>query len=365
MTEILTIRAAARAYDVIIGQGIHEKTAAALQERGVTPDEKLFIVTDEHVASFGYAHAVEKSLTKAGYNVKMAILPPGDGTKTLATATTLYNALLDAGVRRNGVILAVGGGMVGDLAGFVAATYLRGIRFVQVPTTLLAHDSSLGGKVGVNLPRGKNLVGAFHPPLVVLYDTGAMATLPVVEWQGGMAELIKHGIIADPSLFHSLTAHPLARYPGPTVLEPILAQGCAVKVRIVEADERESGRRMALNLGHTVGHAVEQISKYTINHGCAVAIGMSVEAELAVQRGWLDDKTRDDIRAILSQHDLPVAPPDYHLDEIFTVLGVDKKHGSHGWTFALPRAIGSVDIVHDVAPDEVAAAWRKTREIAQ
>ncbi len=360
MTTVIPVSSATGTYDVVIGPRLLDECGDALRERGVATDVGVFIVTDEHVDKLGYADQVARSCRNAGFSVARTTVPAGDASKSLSEATQLYNALLDAKVRRNGIILAVGGGMVGDLAGFVAATYQRGIRFVQIPTTLLAHDSSIGGKVGVNLPRGKNLVGAFHPPAAVLYDILALKTLPEVEWQGGMAEMIKHGLIGDQSLFDSLCESALVRYPTEDVLEHILAKACSVKIRIVEADERESGQRMLLNLGHTVGHAVELVSHYALNHGYAVAIGMSVEAEIAVLRGWLPETTRDVIRRTLRAHGLPTAPPDYNLDEILAVLGRDKKHGSTGWTFALPKAVGRVEIARDVTREEVVQAWQRT-----
>lgn len=360
MSTTIPVSCGQGTYDVVIGSGLLDGCAEALLQRGVSKDTGLFVITDEHVHKLGYADNVVRSCRNAGFSVARATVPSGDSSKSLMQATELYNALLDAKVRRNGMVLAVGGGMVGDLAGFVAATYQRGIRFVQIPTTLLAHDSSIGGKVGVNLPRGKNLVGAFHPPVAVLYDIQALKTLPEIEWQGGMAEMIKHGIIGDEQLFTSLSESPLTNYPSDAVIEDILAKACSVKIRVVEADERESGERMLLNLGHTVGHAVELVSQYALNHGYAVAIGISVEAEIAVARGWLPEETRDVIRRTLRSHGLPTVPPDYDREEILSILGHDKKHGSTGWTFALPRAVGHVEVARDVRPDEVVRAWQQT-----
>lgn len=360
MTTVLPVHSSSGTYDVVIGDNVLASCGTYLTDRNIRSDAKLFIVTDTHVAAHGYAQRVHQSVTAAGYAADMLTVQAGDGSKTLETATQLYDALLASGLRRDGVILAVGGGMVGDLAGFVAATYLRGIRFVQIPTTLLAHDSSIGGKVGVNLPQGKNLVGAFHPPLAVLYDTTPLQSLPAVEWQGGMAELIKHGMIGDVDLFAALVANPLTQCPDSVALEPVLARACSVKIRIVERDEHESDQRMVLNIGHTVGHAVEQLSRYSLNHGYGVAIGLSVEAQLATDRGWLAESTRDLIRTTLAAHGLPISPPDYDLEQVFAILGYDKKHGNQGWTFALPRAIGRADIARDVTPDEVRQAWEKT-----
>ncbi|OFW76430.1 MAG: 3-dehydroquinate synthase [Alicyclobacillus sp. RIFOXYA1_FULL_53_8] len=253
--------------------------------------------------------------------------------------------------------MALGGGVVGDLAGFVAATYLRGIRFIQMPTTLLAHDSSIGGKVGINLARGKNLVGAFHPPMAVLYDVSALHSLPPREWQNGMAEVIKHTIIGNPSLFERLEANPLPLFPGADAVEQWLAEAIQVKINVVEQDEFEQETRMWLNLGHTVGHAVEQVSHYRLGHGEAVAIGMRVEAEIAAARGWLSVTDKRRIIAVLDQHGLPIRPPEFLFDEIVDALQVDKKHTNAGWTFVLPKSIGEVAIARDVVRQELADAW--------
>lgn len=362
MTTIIPISSSSRSYEVVIGEGLLSQCASLLTDHGLTPSSTVFLVTDENVQRQGYSDRVQRSFADAGFQTSLAVIPPGDGNKTLDSAVRLYDAMLEAGVRRNGIVVAVGGGMVGDLAGFVAATYQRGVKFAQVPTTLLAHDSSIGGKVGVNLPRGKNLVGAFHPPMSVIYDTSTLQSLPELEWQGGMAEVIKHGIIGNANLFDSLYNEPLVQPPNPAILEQLLLDACSVKIGIVEEDERESGKRMFLNLGHTVGHAVEQASHYALNHGYAVAIGISVEAELAVNRGWLSRADKQRIRETLSAHGLPVVPPDYDLADILDIMGLDKKHNHEGWTFALPRAIGQVEIARNVTPMEVQRAWSATLE---
>lgn len=358
MTTTLLVRSSSGTYPFVIGPDVLSAVPHYLQSVGVTPASAVFVVADATVHGLGYTDQVQQALHAAGWQVTVAVVPAGDESKSLTMAESLYNRMLDAKVRRNGVLLAVGGGVVGDLGGFVAATYQRGITFVQVPTTLLAHDSSLGGKVGINLPRGKNLVGAFHQPAAVLYDVDVLASLPETQWQSGMAEVIKHGIIGRPSLFESLERTPMRTYPGAAVAERMIAEASSVKVDIVERDERESELRMFLNLGHTVGHAVEQCSHYLLGHGQAVAIGMRVEAELAVARGWLSETDRDRIVRILLNHGLPVTPPDYPLDEIIDVLAVDKKHAGVGWTFVLPRAIGDVTICQDVSRAEVESAWQ-------
>ncbi|MBX6352873.1 MAG: 3-dehydroquinate synthase [Thermoflavifilum sp.] len=358
MTTVLRVQSQLGGYDVHIGPGVRRRLPDVLEATGIQPDARVLVVTDDTVRSLGHADHVAHVLTAAGWHAELASVAPGDQSKSLAQAERLYNALLDAGVRRDGVIVAVGGGMVGDLAGFVAATYLRGIRWVQVPTTLLAHDSSIGGKVGVNLPRGKNLVGAFYPPRAVLYDTDTLVTLPPREWRGGMAEVIKHGIIGDPELFSILEQCPLPEPPQDSrVVTFMLERAVAVKVRIVEADERESGIRMWLNLGHTLGHAVELLTHYTLNHGEAVSIGLALEARLAVQRGLLPAQDAQRIVDVLDAHLLPTRPPALPWEDVARAIQVDKKHRGTGWTFVLPRAIGQVETVRDMTPEEVAAMW--------
>lgn len=361
MTTELTVRSATGTYPVVVGAGLLKLVGQRLRDAGVAVGEHLLIVTDETVLRLGYPNTVLESCLQAGLHCAITAVPPRDESKSLEMAERLYSELLDAEVRRSGVVIAVGGGVVGDLAGFVAATYLRGVRFVQVPTTLLAHDSSIGGKVGVNLPRAKNLVGAFHPPMAVWYDVDTLESLPLRDWRGGMAEVIKHGIIGSPELFEQITQHPYSVYPGNQKAESLIVAGISVKVAVVEADEHESEQRMWLNLGHTVGHAVEQASHYSLNHGECVAIGMCVEAELAVQLGFTNESTRDQIISVIAAHQLPTTPPDYNFAEIAEILNLDKKHSKSGWTFVLPRAIGQVEIVREVTEADLFAAWTTCR----
>jgi 3-dehydroquinate synthase len=358
VTTRIDVHTPTRTYPFVIGAGIRHKVPEELVELGVNPGSTLFLISDETVAHLGFLDEVAAACRKAGFHTAEATVPPGDASKSLNTAADLYAQMLAAGVRRDGVVLAVGGGAVGDLAGFVAATYMRGVRFVQVPTTLLAHDSSVGGKVAVNLPQGKNLVGAFHQPLAVIYDTECLATLPEAEWRAGMAEVIKHGIIGQPDLFARLEQQPVPSFPGAEAAERLVAEAVAVKVRIVEADERESGLRMTLNLGHTVGHAIEQVSGYRLSHGEAVAIGTCVEAELACQRGLLDAETRNRIARVFASHGLPTTPPDFPFDTVVATIDLDKKNQGQGWTFALPTGIGSVEIVRGIGREELAEAWQ-------
>src|SRR5579875_3443694 len=270
----LTVNAKSGSYPVFVGPNELAESPNRFREVGVQAESTIAIITDTNLFERGYAQTLSEALNRDGFRTVICTIKPGDESKSLASAEALYNQLLDAGVRRNGVVVALGGGVVGDLAGFVAATYQRGIRFIQMPTTLLAHDSALGGKVGVNLPQGKNLVGAFYPPKAVVFDTRALLSLPQRQWVNGMAEVIKHALIGDADLFATLEAQPLRQCPDAAVLEPILADAMQVKVNIVNADEHETGLRQVLNVGHTIGHAVEQCSDYELGHGEAIAIGL-------------------------------------------------------------------------------------------
>jgi len=360
MTAELTIHAKHHTYPVVISPGIRHEVGQWLERLHRKNTDDVFIVTDETVEAIGYLRDVVSSLTGRGFTVHHFTIPPGDASKSMEVALQLYNALLDAGVRRSGIVAALGGGVVGDLTGFVAATYLRGVAFLQIPTTLLAHDSSIGGKVGINLNRGKNLVGAFYPPIAVLYDTQVLSSLPGNQWQSGMAEVIKHAVIADAQLFSLLEQEPLRQIPAEATLEPVLARAMAVKKVVIEADETERLGRMVLNLGHSVGHAIEQYSHYQISHGEAVAIGMVVEGRIAVTRGLLshDDWLR--IRAVLAAHGLPTAAPTYPYVALKDILRLDKKNSADALTMVLPKGIGEVSIYRDIVDEEVERAYAET-----
>lgn len=276
-----------RQYDIIIGPGVLAHTADFLQELKVKTTSRHLLITDENVKRAGHLCTVQASLEQAGYQIEVFVIPPGEGSKSLALAGEAFEFAYGAGLDRRSVVLALGGGVVGDFAGFVAATYMRGIDFVQLPTTLLAHDSAVGGKVAVNLPQKKNIVGAFHQPLAVIYDTLALKTLPPREIRSGLAEAIKHGIIRDPELFVWIDEHmeAILNLDDDTMTE-LLARSCRVKVEVVGQDEREQGLRAILNYGHTLGHAVEGLtSAERVAHGEGVAIGMVAATELSVRLG--------------------------------------------------------------------------------
>lgn len=328
-------------YDVIVGQ------VSSLE---ILPMHNPIIVTDNNAAKFHLA-AVTSTLQASGYKPDAEILPAGEKHKNLEMVSLLWKAFLENGLDRKSTVIALGGGVISDMAGFAASTYMRGIDWVAVPTTLLAMvDASLGGKTGIDLPEGKNLIGAFHPPKLVLADPSLLLTLPERELRSGMAEVVKHGVISDPGLF-DLCSRGMDWVRKN--LEQIVKRAMAVKIRVIEADPYEKGLRAALNLGHTVGHAVELVSKFSLRHGEAVAIGTVVEAKYAERIGIAGKGLADQIARTLSTLGLPAEIP-YKLsrEEILRAMQVDKKKNTKLIRFALPVAIGKVELVevNDLEP---------------
>lgn len=300
----------------------------------------IVVVTDQNVAEH-YLSRVEKSLQAEGYVSRAVIIPPGESSKTITMVAHLWDTFLGAGLERGSTVIALGGGVVGDLAGFAAATYMRGIPWVNVPTSLLAMvDASLGGKTGADLPKGKNLVGAFHAPRMVLTDPSTLDTLSQVELRSGMAEVIKTGIIGDPGLF-DLSRNTLEMVDRD--IGEIIRRAIAVKIQVIEADPFEGGLRAVLNLGHTIGHAVEKVSNYQLRHGEAVAIGLVAEARLAEQVGVAQSGLVDEIACVCKLIGLPVdIPKDFDREDILEAMKVDKKRQGAKFKFALPVKIGEV-----------------------
>jgi 3-dehydroquinate synthase len=311
-----------------------------LYERGL---QNPIVVTDENVAKL-HAESVMASLDRAGFSPKIIAVSAGEAHKNLGTIQKLWNAFLEHGLDRKSTVIALGGGVIGDMAGFAASTYMRGIQWVCVPTSLLSMvDASLGGKTGFDLPEGKNLIGSFYPPKLVLADPQVLRTLPEQEFISGLAEVVKHGIIADPELF-DLCARGLDCVRDN--LEQIVRQAMAVKIKIIEEDPYEKGFRAALNLGHTVGHAVELVSKFQLRHGEAVAIGIVAEAKLAERLTVAGNGLSDKIRTVLSALGLPVEiPEELPREEIRFAMRVDKKKNAKAIRFALPAEIGKVELV--------------------
>jgi 3-dehydroquinate synthase len=314
-------------YDVIVG---HASSVANLQNP--------IIVTDENVAKFH----LEK--LQASLNAKSVVIPAGEEHKNLETISFLWKSFLENGLDRKSTVVALGGGVTGDMAGFAASTYMRGINWIGVPTTLLSMvDSSLGGKTGFDLPEGKNLIGAFYPPKLVVADPKFLETLPEAELISGMAEVVKHGIISDPELF-SMCTRGLDWVKAN--LEEIVKRAMAVKIKVIEDDPYEKGFRAALNLGHTVGHAVELVSKFELRHGEAVAIGMMAEAKYSVRVGLAGSGLVQAVQDSLKALNLPIAiPQEMPREEIIRAMRVDKKKNAKSIRFALPVEIGRVELV--------------------
>jgi shikimate kinase / 3-dehydroquinate synthase len=344
----LSVRSASREYPVVLGPGLLDYAGMLLRASGLLGRVRLIADTNVYAE---YGSRVESALRTCGYEVASCEVAPGEASKSLDTAARLYDWLVEAGAERRDLILALGGGVVGDLAGFIAATFLRGLRLVQMPTSLLAQvDSSVGGKVAVNHPRGKNLIGAFYPPSLVIADTTTLSTLPRRELSAAFGELVKHGVILDEQLFAQIEQHAegLLRLDH-DLLDPIIARSIGIKSGVVEQDERESGIRAILNYGHTIGHAVEAVSEFArYRHGEGVAIGMVGAAEIAVELGILDSSAAVRQRDLLGRLSLPVGCPGLDVNQLLAAMGHDKKASGGKLTWVLPEAIGRVVVRQDV-----------------
>jgi 3-dehydroquinate synthase len=325
-------------YDVRVRPGTLQSLGQAYQKQKVSGS--MALVSDSNVAGL-YADGVTRSLQKCGFIVYPLVIPAGESHKTLETVKQTWDAFARNGLDRGSTVVALGGGVVGDLAGFAAATYLRGVRWVNIPTSLLAMvDASLGGKTGANLAQGKNLIGAFHAPRLVLADTNTLDTLPEDELLNGMGEVVKHGVVADASLF-SLCAGGLNDVKNN--LDEIIRRAVAVKIKIIEADPYEGNLRQVLNLGHTIGHGLEKASNYRLKHGEAVSIGMVAEASLAERIKLAEAGLSGEIRGALAALGLPVdIPPDLDWDVILEAMKMDKKRVDGKIQFSLPVRIGCV-----------------------
>jgi 3-dehydroquinate synthase len=330
-----------RAYDIHVGSALLERVGELILPLHL--GRQLGLVTHPNLAE-PYGSIVVDSLRRAGHEVTFLTVPAGEESKSLDQAGRLYRAMVQARLDRGSALLGLGGGVIGDLAGFVAATLFRGITFVNLPTTLLAQvDSSVGGKTAVNLPEGKNLVGAFHQPCMVVADVLTLSTLPEREFRSGLAEVVKHGMIADAGFFERLERladRILAQDPG--ALQEIVARSCAIKASVVERDERESGLRGMLNFGHTVGHAIEAALGYgAITHGEAVAHGMVVATALSVRRGLCPENDARRLRELLRRFGLLGASLPA-LESLETYMVRDKKARDGVLQFVLTRGMGSV-----------------------
>jgi len=355
MKSVITVELPQQAYDVAIAPGGLTQLGRWMQPLKL--GKKVLLVSSPPIFRH-YGERAIATLTAAGFDVTHCLLPAGERYKTAASLQKIYDAALAQRLERSSTIVALGGGVVGDMAGFAAATWLRGIAFVQVPTSLLAMvDASIGGKTGINHPHGKNLIGAFHQPRLVLIDPEVLQTLPAREFRAGMAEVIKYGIIWDAELFEQLEQAAQLdqrRYLSPELIQLILTRSCQAKAHVVSKDEKEAGLRAILNYGHTIGHAVESLTGYrVVNHGEAVAIGMVAAGAIAVQLGLWTQVECDRQTALIQKVGLPTRlPPNLDLDAILDALQTDKKVSAGQVRFVLPTQIGTA-IVSEQATAEV------------
>ena len=332
-------------------------------ETPLLPAGRKVLLVSNPVVFKRYGESVLASLSQVGLQVSHCILPAGERYKTLRSIEKIHQAAYEQRLERSSIMVALGGGVIGDMTGFAASTWLRGIGVVQVPTSLLAMvDASIGGKTGVNHPQGKNLIGAFHQPRLVLIDPTVLKTLPAREFRAGMAEVIKYGVIWDAELFSRLEQAKRLdqyRYVAPELLAEILERSCRAKAEVVAQDEQEAGLRAILNYGHTVGHAVESLMHYKgVNHGEAVAIGMVAAGAIAVHLNLWSQADADRQMALIEKAGLPIRPPQLpntplNIDDILSLLRSDKKVKDGRVRFVLPESIGSTCITDKVTDDAV------------
>lgn len=357
------IPAASARYDIVLGDGVLETLGYALAGRGYSAPHA--IVTDEHVAPL-HAERVQQSLARAGIDAVIHVLPPGESNKTLASVERMYRTFSARGLERASAVIAVGGGVVGDAAGFAAATYLRGVPFVQVPTSLLAMaDSSIGGKVGVDTPFGKNLVGAFKQPDLVVIDTACLNTLPLAELRSGYAEIIKAALIAGGDAWQRIRDSSMQKgdFAADERLITTLKDAILLKRSVVEEDPYEKGRRALLNLGHTWGHGIEAWSQFRIRHGEAVALGMVCAVRASYALGYCGAALADEVVALLNAAGLPTQLAELDVDAVWRLMQSDKKKRAGALRFVLMRAPGDVFVCDTVSETQARTAVMSLREV--
>lgn len=346
MAERISVSAPDSRYDIVIERGLLKQSERLVTEFAL--GARAVIVTNTTLAPI-YGEALAAALP----NAAVVTMPDGEQYKTLGTATQLYGDFVRAKLDRGSTVIALGGGVVGDTAGFAAATYMRGVRLVQIPTTLLSMvDSSVGGKVGVDLPEGKNLVGAFKQPDVVLIDPDVLATLPPSEWRNGMAEVIKHGLLADPLLLDT-SLH------TPERASELVRRAVQVKVDVVEQDPYEKGIRAHLNLGHTFAHAVEQVTQYQWPHGEAVGVGLLAAARLSYALALCDSVLPEEVEELLAVTGLPRRLNGLDAEAIYAAMATDKKWQNGRSRFILLRGVGQPEIVESVPKSAVLDVLRQ------
>ncbi|MNI06899.1 3-dehydroquinate synthase [compost metagenome] len=350
----LKVELGERSYPIYIGEGLLGNLATYLDQHKLSKVSPMLIITDSSVAPLHLSKVMD-ALQQGGYSAASYVVPAGEKSKSLAVLEDIVTAALENGLDRKSAILALGGGVVGDLAGFAAASFMRGIRFVQIPTTILAHDSSVGGKVAVNHPMAKNIIGAFHQPELVLFDISILTTLPIRQVRNGLSEVVKHGLIWDASFAQWCDDNADKLLSLDTeALQYALYQGCRIKAIVVSQDERENDLRAILNLGHTIGHALEAVAGYSeLLHGEAISIGMVGAAKLAQQFGY-SPEIHSETKRIFEKLGLPVTIP-AHMDTdlIISAMMHDKKFKEGTMAFIIPMEIGKVEIRKDVTVDQV------------
>ena len=353
---IIPVRLGVRAYDIVVERGA--LCSLGVRLRGLGVGSRVALMSSAGVLRL-HGKPAQESLEAAGFTTVLVEVPDGEAAKTLAVAAHCWNPLLEGGLDRTSTVVALGGGAVGDVAGFVAATYMRGTNLVHVPTTVLAQvDASIGGKTAIDHPQAKNLIGAFHQPRLVLTDPATLASLPEREFRSGLAEIVKHGIVLDGTYFAEVeaSAATMLRRDLPT-LERVIGGSCRLKAAIVERDEREAELRHVLNYGHTIGHALEAVSGYTRwTHGEAVALGIVGEARLAERLGLANRPTVERQERLLAAVGLPTRAADIDTDAVLAAIGRDKKARDGRVPFVLAPAIGQFTLVYDVPSAEVRAA---------
>ncbi|MBF0212078.1 MAG: 3-dehydroquinate synthase [Magnetococcales bacterium] len=358
----LTVELGPRSYDILIGSGILAGLGSALQSR--FRGRRIAVVSNETVAPL-YLAQTRDALEGAGFRVTEIILPDGESHKNWITLQRIFDGLIENRFERGDALLALGGGVIGDMTGFAAACHQRGVPFVQVPTTLLAQvDASVGGKTGINHPLGKNLIGAFHQPCLVLMDVETLHTLPKRERLAGLAEVIKYGVIWDRELFTLLETRLEAILTGEaTLMVELLTRCCAIKAEIVAQDEREHGTRALLNFGHTFGHAIESLTGYDRwLHGEAVAAGMVVAGDLAARLGLCPPEEAEQVRALIERAGLPTRLPAYPVEAYLEAMTHDKKVSAGKIRFVLPERLGRAVVRSDLPDTELQAALRANME---
>ncbi len=356
-TTEMTVGLGKRSYPIVVGPDLMDSVGSLVKSLGML--SPVPIITDDTVAPL-YAERVKTSLEKEGFKTDVLTFPAGEPSKNLTTISRLYDEMVALRPERKSGLIALGGGVAGDMAGFVAATYLRGIRFIQIPTTLLAQvDASVGGKVGIDHPGGKNLIGAFHQPSAVLIDPATLKTLDPRQVKAGLAEAIKHGVIADEVLFKTIDDSLGGLLDVDEELYgELIPWNCRIKADVVEQDEREQGVRAILNFGHTIGHAIESLTHYeTYLHGEAVAIGMAAEAQLGERLGFTPSNVVNDLCALLDRADFPMQKPELSTDDLIACMFHDKKVEEGQLRFIFPTGMGQVTIESVSALNAIKDVW--------